>query len=130
MSKGRNDKTSIETIKMVQQIGPVVDWEAKKYKQLIAGILELENADEAQRFLGDLMTEKEIKEFANRLEAASLLSRDVQYNTITEDTGLSSATVARISKWLKGSLGGYRLVLSRLNHHNSSKLRKGLSLNL
>ena len=76
------------------------------------------------------MTEKEINEFASRLEAASLLSQDVQYNTISEDTGLSSTTIARIAKWLKGSLGGYRLVLSRIsNHHTPSKLRKGLSLN-
>ena len=72
---------------------------------------------------------KEILEFANRLEAASLLTQDVQYNAIIESTGLSSTTIARISKWLKGSLGGYRLILARLNHHNSSKLGKGLSLN-
>ena len=76
------------------------------------------------------MTEQEIKEFANRLEAAKLLTEDTQYNAISEDTGLSSATIARIAKWLGGSLGGYRLILSRLsNHHSPSRLRKGLSLN-
>ncbi len=95
---------------------------------MIEAVLALKNADEAKRLLRDLMTESEIKEFANRLEAASLLSKDVQYNTIIEDTGLSSTTIARISKWLKGSLGGYRLILSRLTnkHHNPSKLGKGL----
>jgi TrpR-related protein YerC/YecD len=79
------------------------------------------------------LTPAEIKEFANRLEAARLLSRDVQYNAISESTGLSSATIARIQKWLNGSLGGYRLILSRLaktssHHHTSPQLRKGLSL--
>ncbi len=106
-----------------------IKWSTKKNKQLLEAVLALENADEAQCFLRDLMTPTEIQEFSNRLEAARLLSKNVQYNTIIEDTGLSSATIARISKWLKGSLGGYRLILSRLSnhHHLLPKLRKGLS---
>lgn len=112
------------------QIGGRVDWNEKKNNQLIEAILALKNENEAKRFLRDLMTEKEIKEFANRLEAAFLLSKDAQYNVIMERTGLSSTTIARISKWLKSSLGGYRLVLSRLSsHHTPSKLGKGLHLN-
>ena len=130
MSKGMNDKTSIQTVKLVQQIGPVVDWNTKQNQQFVNAILALETPEETRLFLRDLMTEKEIVEFSNRLEAASLLTQDVQYNAISESTGLSSATIARIAKWLKGSLGGYRLVLARLSnhHHNSSKLRKGLLL--
>ena len=132
MSRGMNDKTKVETVKLVRQIGPQMDWGTKANMQFVAGILELKNADEAKRFLRDLMTPAEIKEFANRLEAAKLLNQDVQYEAITESTGLSSATIARIAKWLGGSLGGYRLVLARLSpsihHSNSSKLRKGLSL--
>ena len=129
MSKGMNDRTSIKTVKLVQQIGPVLDWKTKQNRQFVDAVLALKNAEEAKLFLRDLMTEKEIKEFANRLEAASLLSKDVQYSAIINNTGLSSATIARIAKWLKGSLGGYRLVLSRLSkHHTSPKFRKGLSL--
>jgi TrpR-related protein YerC/YecD len=132
MSKGMNKNTNIKAVKLIQEIGPETDWDTKESKQLIAAILALETADEAKRFIRDLMTPAEITEFSKRLEAASLLSRDVQYNAIIESTGLSSTTIARIQKWLKGSLGGYCLVLSRLskNHHpNSSQLRKGLSLN-
>jgi len=111
-----------------------INWNTRKNKQLIEAVLALKNAEETRRFLRDLLTEKEIKEFASRLEVASLLSRDVQYNAIIESTGLSSTTIARIAKWLNGSLGGYRLIISRLSnsslhHSNSSKLRKGLSLN-
>ena len=127
MSKGMNDKTSVETVKLVRQIGSKTDWSAKKNAQLVAAILALKNADEAKRFLRDLLTEAEIKEFGNRLEAASLLSKDVKYNAISQSTGLSSATIARIAKWLGGNLGGYRLILSRLHHGNSFKLGKGLS---
>jgi len=126
-----NDRTSIQTVKVIRQIDPDdIDWNTRENGQFVAGILELKTPREVEQFLRDLMTPKEIKEFANRLEAASLLSRDAQYNYITEKTGLSSATIARIKKWLEGSLGGYRLVLARLSKHahNSSKLRKGLSL--
>ena len=105
-----------------------INWDAKENNQLIVAILSLENADETRRFLRDLMTEGEIKEFASRLEAARLLSRDMQYKGIIEKTGLSSTTVARISKWLKGPLGGYRLILNRLGHHTPSKIGKGLHL--
>ena len=126
-------------MKLIRGIGSVINWKDTKNKQLIAGILALKNADEAKRFLRDLMTEKEIKEFANRLEAATLLSQNVQYNTISEDTGLSSTTIARIAKWLGGSLGGYRLILNRIipsnklgtssrQHTASSKIGKGLYL--
>lgn len=107
-----------------------IDWNTKENKKLIEAFLVLKNVDEAKRFLRDIMTEKEIREFSNRLEAASLLSKDVQYNAIIKKTGLSSTTIARIAKWLKGPIGGYRLILNRLsNHHNSSQIRKGLNLN-
>jgi len=94
-----------------------VDWNIKENKQLIEAVLALKNADETKRFLRDLMTEYEIEEFANRLEAARLLSKDVKYNAIIERTGLSSTTIARIAKWLNGSLGGYRLILDRLREN-------------
>ena len=133
MSKGMNKNTTLGIVRLVQQTPPDVDWDKKENYQLLEALLALQNPDEAGRFLRDLMTAKDIKEFANRLEAAKLLSEDVQYNTISESTGLSSTTIARLAKWLYGSLGGYRLILARLSgtsshHRNSSQLRKGLSL--
>ena len=126
--KGVNKNTNIGTVNMVLGVGSKVDWKTKKNKRLLEAFLALKNTDETSRFLRDLMTEKEIKEFANRLDAAYELSQGVYYDAITEDTGLSSSTIARIAKWLGGSLGGYRLILKRLHAHNSSKVGKGLSL--
>ncbi|MBP6866151.1 MAG: DNA-binding transcriptional regulator [Candidatus Pacebacteria bacterium] len=123
-----NKNTSVEIARSVQKN---IDWNTPENKQFVSAILSLESSKETEAFLRDLMTEGEITEFGKRLEAARLLSADMQYNFITQKTGLSSATVARISKWLKGSLGGYRLVLSRLSnghHSNPAKLGKGLSL--
>ena len=129
MSKGMNKNTSIRVVKLIEGIGPKIDWNTKTNKQLVDAVLAIKNADEAKRFLRDLMTESEIEEFANRLETARLLVGDVQYNTIIQNTGLSSTTIARISKWLNGSLGGYRLVIARLanHHHTPLKLAKGSS---
>ncbi len=113
-----------------------LDWNTKQNKQLVSALLSVKNSDEAKLFLRDLMTQGEIEEFGKRLEAARLLSRDVEYTKIIENTGLSSTTIARISKWLKGSLGGYRLVLARLspsqsnkaNHHTHSHTSVGKGL--
>ncbi len=130
MSKGMNKNTKTETIQAVGGANADIAWNTKEKRQLIEAILALKNPNEVRYFLRDLLTKEEIEEFAARLQAASLLLADTQYNAITEATGLSSATIARISKWLYGPLGGYRLVLPRLSkhHYNSSQLRKGLSL--
>ena len=103
-----------------------INWETKEKRELVEAILSLKSKDEAERFLRDLLTMQEIDEFSKRLLAAGMLSQDAQYNAIIEKTGLSSTTIARISKWLNGPLGGYRLVINKL-HHNPSKFGKGLS---
>ena len=104
-----------------------MNWKSKENTSFIKAILSLETNNKAERFLRDLMTEKEIKEFANRLKAAEMLTHNIHYTTIEEETGLSSTTVARVSKWLKGKEGGYRTVINKLHHHKTVQLRRGLS---
>ncbi len=81
--------------------------------ELYSAILSLENLREAKSFFRDLLTEGEIKEFAERWKVAALIARRVPYTSIIEDTGLSSRTVARVARWVKKGMGGYRLVLKR-----------------
>ena len=100
-----------------------MDWNAKENKALLKAILTLQTADEARRFLRDLLTEGEIEEFASRFRAAELLAENVPYSQIEAETGLSSTTVARVSKWLNGDLGGYRTIIARLHHHSTSLAR-------
>lgn len=104
-----------------------MNWNNKENRQLITAILALENVDEAQRFLRDLMTEGEIEEFGKRLQAAEMLTQKIPYSVIEEKTGLSSTTIARVSKWLNGKEGGYKIIISRLHHHNSIQAGRGLS---
>lgn len=89
-----------------------------KAKELYKALLLLENEDECKRFLGDLLTEAEIKEFSNRWTVAQMLNKEVAYEKITKATGMSSTTIARIQKWLNGKLGGYRLMLEKTNKQN------------
>lgn len=98
----------------------------KKIGELVAAFLMLKTRNEAQKFLRDLLTEKELIEFSNRWKAARMLSKNVPYVDIEKETGLSSTTVARVSKWLNRGKKGYKLVLARLNHHNLSLAGKGL----
>jgi len=104
-----------------------MDWNNIRNRALIQAILALETPDEAKRFLRDLMTEGEIMEFAKRLRAAKMLIQNVPYSIIEEKTGLSSTTVARVSKWLNGKQGGYKTIINKLHHHDSIRARRGLS---
>ncbi len=101
-----------------------MDWNKGKNKQLVRALMSLKTPDEARRFLRDLLTPDEIEEFSKRFQTAEMLSRKVPYSTIVKKTGLSSTTVARVSKWLNGKEGGYRRVISRLHHHSTSLARE------
>lgn len=69
-------------------------------------------------FFRDLLTEAELKEFANRWKVASMLNKKIPYESIASETGMSSTTIARISKWLNNGKGGYKRMLKRMNQNN------------
>ena len=71
-----------------------------------------------QKFLRDVMTEKEIIEMSARLQAAKMLRDGATYADITTSTKLSSRTVARISDWLQNGAGGYDIALDMINAHH------------
>ncbi|MEK7188946.1 MAG: YerC/YecD family TrpR-related protein [Patescibacteria group bacterium] len=102
-------------------------WDTKITQNLFRAVLKLKNEQEAKRFFRDLLTEAELVEFGKRWQAAQMLNNRVPYSEIVEKTGLSSTTVARISKWLKRGMGGYRLMLTRLSHHTTPSFGKRLS---
>ncbi len=90
-------------------------WENKDNQKLIEAVLCIENKEEAKSFFRDLMTNKEIDEFAKRFKTAQMLSKKIPYAQIEKETGLSSTTVARVSKWLKAGGGGYKNIINKLN---------------
>lgn len=104
-----------------------MNWETKENKKLVDAILALETKDQAKRFLRDLLTESEIEEFAKRLKAAEMLMNKVPYSEIEKETGFSSTTVARVSKWLNSGNEGYKEIIAKIHHHNPIQARRGLS---
>ena len=103
-----------------------MDWNSKENERLIKAILALKTSDGAKRFLRDLMTENEIEEFGKRLQTAEMLSENIPYSVIEKKTGLSSTTIARVSKWLNNGMGGYKPVINKM-HHASIPRARGLS---
>ena len=97
-----------------------MNWNTHKSKKFIDAVLLLETRNQAQKFLRDIMTQKEIDEFSTRFQAADMLTQGFSYKAIIAKTGLSSTTVARVSKWLNGSEGGYRFILHKLHKHQRS----------
>ena len=84
------------------------------YKLLIKAIMSLESEQECENFLEDLLTRKEIVDSAQRLLVARLLSEQVVYSKIAEETGASTATISRVNRaYLYGS-GGYREMLQKI----------------
>lgn len=76
--------------------------------------MRLKTLGEAQDFFRDLLTEEEILEFANRWQVARMLEQKVPYSRIERETGASSTTVARVSRWLNTGMGGYKLMIERM----------------
>jgi TrpR-related protein YerC/YecD len=103
-----------------------IKWDNPKTENLFQAVLKLRNLGETKKFFRDLLTEDELAEFAARWQTAQMLDKKISYTTIRGKTGLSPRTIARISSWLKNGIGGYRLMLNRMHHHNSLPIGKGL----
>ena len=91
----------------------VTSEEKTSVQRLAEAFLSLNNIDECYSFFGDLFTAKEIEDISSRLEVAMRLKAGENYVDIAAKTGASTATISRVSKCLAGTLGGYRMVLSR-----------------
>ena len=82
--------------------------------RLFAAILQLQNVEECHKFFEDICTIKEVQDMAQRLDAAILLDEGAGYQTITEQVGISTATISRVSRCLNYGTGGYRMAIDRL----------------
>ena len=83
-------------------------------EELLRALLVLKDPDEAYALLLDLCTVREIREMAQRLEVAKMLSAGEHYTTIQDATGASATTISRVSKSLHYGADGYTRVLERL----------------
>jgi TrpR-related protein YerC/YecD len=80
---------------------------------LFDAILSLRDRDECYAFFEDACTVKEILDISQRLKAAGMLASGANYADISRETGMSTATISRVSKCLEYGAGGYKTVLER-----------------
>ena len=60
-------------------------------------------------------SDKELEEMAKRMCGAKMLDTCKVYTEISDNTGLSTATISRINRCLKYGNGGYREIIRRLD---------------
>ncbi len=82
---------------------------------LFEAILSLKSIDECYKFFEDICTVKEILDISQRLKAAKMLKNGANYMDISKETGMSTATISRVSKCLEYGGGGYAMIIDRVS---------------
>lgn len=82
--------------------------------RLFEAILRLKDTDECYNFFEDLCTITELRDMCQRLDTAFLIDEGESYQKISEQIGVSTATISRVSRCLNYGAGGYRAVIDRM----------------
>ena len=93
---------------MVKQI------DKKGFKNFYNAILSLKNVKECEAFFNDVCTIQELEALAQRMDVAIRLKQGESYIDINKNTGASTATISRVSKYLNYGAGGYETVIERI----------------
>ena len=80
---------------------------------LYRAVLNCKTEEDCAALLGDLCTYQEIGQMAQRAAAAKLILEGKTYAEIIESTGISSATLSRVSKEVRHGRGGYARFLPK-----------------
>jgi TrpR-related protein YerC/YecD len=83
-------------------------------QEFLKAITKLRSTEEVAEFFSDMFTPAEARTFVSRWKAGSMLFAKIPYLDIQKETGLSSATVARVSQAMQYGTGGLMKILERL----------------
>ena len=87
---------------------------SKSLDRLFGIILQLESVDECYKFFEDICTIKEVQDMAQRFDVACLLDSGKNYQDISKEVNVSTATISRVSRCLNYGSGGYRDAIAKL----------------
>lgn len=87
--------------------------ESASVERLFRVMQSLETPEEYRRFFEDICTIREIRDMAQRLDVAILLCEGKNYQEISAETAVSSATISRVNRCLLYGGGGYREALDK-----------------
>ena len=82
--------------------------------KLFEAVLKLETIEECYRFFDDLCTINELEAFGQRLMVAKMLHQKMTYQEIEKATGISAATISKISKSYLYGPNGYKMIIEKL----------------
>jgi TrpR-related protein YerC/YecD len=82
---------------------------------LFEAILKLDTVEECYRFFDDLCTINELEAFGQRLMVAKMIHERKTYQEIEKLTGISAATISKISKSYMYGPKGYKMIIEKLN---------------
>ena len=81
------------------------------FDDLFKAVLKLKSIEDCRKFFEDVCTIKEMQDISQRLEVARLLKEGLNYQSVSKETGASTATISRVNKCLNYGSGGYSLVI-------------------
>ncbi len=87
--------------------------ESASVARLLDIISRLETPEEYRLFFEDICTIRELQDMAQRLDVAILLREGKNYQEISAETAVSSATISRVNRCLLYGSGGYRVALDK-----------------
>ncbi|MBK9037936.1 MAG: helix-turn-helix domain-containing protein [Bdellovibrionales bacterium] len=88
------------------------DLKDRNFRDLCKVIAGLRSSEEVRSFLLDLCTPNEIQALADRWEVAVMIARGDSYREISKNTGISTATITRVGRFIRTGRG-YQLALAR-----------------
>lgn len=95
------------------------DLRTPEVDDLLEVLAKIEDKDQIFALLEDLFTIREVREIAQRLSVARMLSQGRSYVSIEEATGVSATTIARVSKCLSYGSGGYAAAIAVLDEESA-----------
>ena len=90
------------------------DFHSESIQRLFKAISLLKTEEECAAFFDDICTITEMQDMAQRLDAAILLDQGENYQTISKQVGVSTATISRVSRCINYGSGGYKVIIDRL----------------
>ena len=98
-----------------------MNYQNEATERLFQAILTLNTLEECKNFFEDACTIKEILDIAQRFEVARMLTEKKSYQQISQQTGVSTATISRVNRCITYGGGGYKTAIERLNEQERAK---------
>ena len=98
-----------------------MNYQNEATERLFQAILSLNTLEECKSFFEDACTIKEILDIAQRFEVARMLTDKMSYQQISQQTGVSTATISRVNRCITYGGGGYKTAIERLKEQESAK---------